>query len=579
MAKRHHPTPSHQDLLNRIRSAVARPTDDASFDEWLTARSHIDVIAQNSTESELIVCAYANSFWVDTAIVARPQLAEVDQTDLLQWRSSLGYGVGYSISDDDGPITIECGSTFGGSKLLRTATRLVYPRDFVGLKTDDSYYMEASQAYIHLSDCHWRPERRAYCRFDENGDFDPIISVSVRDQGVTLVSFARRDLEEYLAASDSRLVRLFDFTLVHPDRVSGMWRGSAPRIVNDSNPDLVFEQSVFPGCGSHARGYQFVYESPRAKTWARQRKRWKRGGTEEGVAFWADDFRNGMVAEISTRPDATVNYFNSKGTTRPFETSPAFFRPEVLHRYTADPDKYTVKDRDISCRATWSLRYGVNEADQVFAYICDLRNLPDSEQYYWKGFNEKPKAGLPDDVVKPDFHGEYPSKDPPLSRIRHILRRWNREGPRWWKVRDQMVLDALRVPRSDSRHEWASAFQALDKAVVEGFCARPIRRLLESCRVECGKKDQSIMLLKKAISASDVTFTDGESSRLEGLEVAHKIRNKVAAHAGGSEAETLKRNALEEFGTFSKHFEDMCERIANELVAVNDALEQLSQAV
>jgi hypothetical protein len=43
----------------------------------------------------------------------------------------------------------------------------------------------------------------------------------------------------------------------------------------------------------------------------------------------------------------------------------------------------------IDCRGGWSLRdFDTNEAGQVHAYICDLRNLPYQEQLYWKSFNE-----------------------------------------------------------------------------------------------------------------------------------------------------------------------------------------------
>lgn len=263
----------------------------------------------------------------------------------------------------------------------------------------------------------------------------------------------------------------------------------------------------------------------------------------------------------------------------PFEVSPAFFRAEVLNKYTADPEKYTVKDRSIHCRGAWTLRaYGVNDAGQVSAYICYLRDLPYQEQLYWQSFNEKPKAGLPDDVVRPDFHGMWPSNDPPLSRVEYVLRGWNREDPSWWKVRNQRVLDALRVPRGDSAQEWANAFQALTAAVVEGFLVRPIRQLLADRGVEFRTEDQSITLLEKAIAVADVTGTGGDSIRLEGLREAQKIRSKVAAHAGGSGAAALKMDALREYGTFAGHFEALCDTIANELAAVDDALKLLSQA-
>ncbi|MDE2981077.1 MAG: hypothetical protein OXU74_07770 [Gemmatimonadota bacterium] len=576
MARRH-PTSSHQTLLDRTRSVAKCPADEASFDTWISARGHLAVLAQNSREDELIVYAAAKSFFVDTAIVPRAELTQFDQTDLLKWSSHPGPVASYSTSLDDGPFTIARGSSFQGSKLLAAATRLVYPRELVGLKTDDSYYMEVLQEYLHLSACHWRPERGAYCRFDDNGDFDPIISVSVKEAGVTLVSFSRVDLEEYLAASDSLLVRLFDFTLTRPDCLE--WPDSAPPAVHDSNQELVFKQRIFPGFGSWARGYQLAHLCPRDEVWARQRERWVGGGAEKGVEFWADDWRNGTTTKISTRPGATVTYFNAEGTTLPHELSPAYFRPEVLNKYTADPDKYTVENRSIQCRGAWTLRsYCVNDAGQVSAYICYLRNLPYQEQIYWQSFNEKPKAGLPDDVVRPDFYGQWPSNDPPLSRVEYFLRDWNREAPSWWKLRKQRVLDALRVPRGDSSQEWASAFQALATAVVEGFLARPIRGLLAAKGVEFRKEDRSITLLEKAIAAADIADTLGESTRLKGLREAQSIRSKVAAHAGGSESETLKGDALRDYGTFAGHFEAVCDRIANELAAVDDALKLLSQA-
>ena len=172
----------------------------------------------------------------------------------------------------------------------------------------------------------------------------------------------------------------------------------------------------------------------------------------------------------------------------------------------------------------------------------------------------------------------WPSKAPPLSRVVHVLRSWNRKGRSWWKVRNQRVLDALRVPRGDSSQEWASALQALTMAVVEGFPVRPIRRLLADRDVEFRTEDRSITLLEKAIAAADITGTQGDPIRLEGLREAQRIRSKVAAHAGGSAAETLKTDALRDYGTFASHFEAVCDRIANELAAVDDALELLSQA-
>ena len=60
------------------------------------------------------------------------------------------------------------------------------------------------------------------------------------------------------------------------------------------------------------------------------------------------------MREISTAPGETANHFTKSDL--PFETSPAFFRPEVLQRYKSDTDRYTLEDRSISCRGAWHLQ-------------------------------------------------------------------------------------------------------------------------------------------------------------------------------------------------------------------------------
>jgi hypothetical protein len=69
------------------------------------------------------------------------------------------------------------------------------------------------------------------------------------------------------------------------------------------------------------------------------------------VEFIAQDWRNNRLARISTDPAATTNYFEAAKNSLPFEVSPAFFRPDVLLKYKADCDKYTIESRQIHCRA------------------------------------------------------------------------------------------------------------------------------------------------------------------------------------------------------------------------------------
>lgn len=102
-----------------------------------------------------------------------------------------------------------------GLRALEGAIQLVFGRTFEGWSGSDRTYFEVNQEYTHITGIHWRPEQRAYCRFDENGDLQQVVSVTGRSDAVKdvlCISFAWEPLEEYLAATNSTLVRRFDFT-------------------------------------------------------------------------------------------------------------------------------------------------------------------------------------------------------------------------------------------------------------------------------------------------------------------------------------------------------------------------------
>ena len=196
----------------------------------------------------------------------------------------------------------------------------------------------------------------------------------------------------------------------------------------------------------------------------------------EHASFIIQDWRNDRVVEVSAAPGETANYFNGEGNELPYELSPAFFRPEVLSKYKADRDKYTIDEehRVISCRGTWELKsVDVNEAGQIHAYLCDLRHLPRQEQLHWKSYNEEPKGTISKRAIENDFRGEWTSYVTPLERVLHTVRGWIRQKPDWWKIDDEDGLRRVNTPVSNSKDEWGTAFLELSKAVIEGFQVTP----------------------------------------------------------------------------------------------------------
>lgn len=549
------------------------PTDSKIFSDWIGAEEHLNFLRKNAHSDEMVIYASGEFTFIHSLVVPNNHLNPVDQQDLMRWScnpytSSASYVTGGGRKD----VWIERGLSGTGTKTLKDAVQLVFGREFDGLSGPGSTYFELNQEYAHLTNIHWRPEKRAYCRFNDYGDFESTVSMTSRDDknsAMSLVSFKWEPLEEYLKASDSSLIRMFDFTLLNRSGFSG-WSDDQEREIIES-PELFYRQKVMLGYAAYTRGVQIIRPRRDSQSiFTGITDGWYGTKNKQYVEFTAYDWRNKLVTKISTDPMATTNYFQAENNALPFELSPAFFRPEVLLKYKADRDKYTVSERDISCRAAWHLRgLDVNEAGQLHAYICDLRNLPYEEQLHWLSYNEAPKAGISERAIINDFQGEWVSSIPPLQKILMTVRQWHERKVTWWTLRDEKLLEHVNVPLSGSRDEWAEAFMDLAKLVIEGFETKKIRSRLDEAQVPFSKEDKTLVLLEKFLSKADLP---GDTHKLDALRAVQNLRSKAKGHVSGSEANQLAQDALMEYETFANHFNHVCEQVADELEIIEKQL-------
>lgn len=559
----------HKKLIEAITGFDEVPADSRPFSEWIEGEAHLDFLRRNARADELVIYASGECTFIHSVAVPNDRLKLVDQQDLMQWSfdpytAIASYVTGGGRED----VWVERGLSGTGTKTMEGAVQLIFGRTFEGWTGPGRIYYELHQEYAHLTGIHWRPEKRAYCRFNEHGDLELVVSVTSREdkaRTVALVSFKWEPLEEYLAASKASLVRMFDFTLLRRSGFSG-WSDGPPQEIIDS-PDFFYRRKVMPGYAAYTRGVQIIRprRSPQA-VFAGITDGWFGKKNKQHVEFIAYDWRNKRVTKISTDPAATTNYFQAEGNALPFELSPAFFRPEVLLKYKADHDKYTVGERHVSCRAAWHLQaIDVNEAGQIHAYICYLRRLPYEELLHWRSFNEPPKAGISERAIINDFQGKFENSVQPLRRVLSIAQRWRDDRVAWWKVRDEKLLQRVSTPLTESRDEWGEAFMDLAKLVIEGFETNAIRARLDAVQVPYGKEHKTIGLLEKLLSETGAT---GDIQKLVGLRTVHLLRSKAKGHAGGSEAQQLAQDALMEHETFANHFQHVCAQVADELEAI-----------
>ncbi|NER27804.1 MAG: hypothetical protein F6J89_09255 [Symploca sp. SIO1C4] len=491
----------------------------------------------------------------------------MNKVDLLSWNGfDLDYPLAsYAYGDGRDEVWVERDMGCTSSQTFRDAKQLIYCRTFEGWEGNERDYCEIYQEYSHLTHIHFRPEYSAYCRFDDHGDIDNVVTITLGEDknhpNVSLVSFKREPLEEYLVATKSSLVRLFDFTLYRKNCFSG-WPGG-DETQGDLGDNCFYRQRVLEGYAAYTHGVELV---PLSRSKDTITSILKGGGRVRNTSFaqfiiW--DWRNGQNAIVSTNPDDTTNYFEAKNNSLPYELSPAFFRPEVLSKYKMNKEKYTVGEHEVTCRAAWYLRgIDINEAGQVHAYICDLRHLPFQEQQYWASYNEKPKASISERAIIHDFKGEYGNIISPLQSILSIMRRWRDENVEWWNLRENSLFDNVSIPVTTSKDEWSEAFMDLSKLIIEGFNMRFLRKQLDEMGINYKKEEQSILLLEKVRMA----HAGNEAPiKLDALRTVQQIRSKVKGHSGSTEAQEIVTRAISEHGSFSQHFKETCRMVAKEL--------------
>lgn len=552
------PSYEHKRIAEHLVRLDTLPAAEEDYQRWIEAPDHLDFLRINANSKELVLYASPEYSFVYAMAVSNDRLVPADLGDLLGWScnpyssaASFVYGGGRE------DVWIESGPSATGAKALEGGMQLIYGRAFEGWTGSGRNYFELNQEFAHASGIHWRPEHQAYCRYDEQGDLAHVVSITgPQANGLSLVTCQREPLDEYLSASNMSLVRMFDFTLLRRDGFS-TWPDGEERIQRETD-EFQYRQKVASGIAAYTRGFQIIRPAH-----ARQPS-WGRRDAGPFVEFTAMDWRNKRVARISTDPKATTNYFQAQGNELPFELSPAFFRPEVLLKYKADREKYTVGERDISCRAAWYLKaFDVNEAGQVFAYICYLRDLPHSEQLHWASFNEEPKAGISKRAFQNDFEGDFADTVDPLQGVLSTISVWHAENKSWWKLRNPDLIERISKPVSSSRDEWAEAHMDLSKLVIEGFVVAELRQQLEAMQVSYDPKGQSIVLLEQILRASDPAL-----SGLAAMRTVQRVRSKVKGHAGNEEAETIVREAIADHGSLPEHFSMTCRALLGELTEV-----------
>jgi len=247
---------AHKQLVSAMDRLSQIPEDEAAFAAWLDGSAHLAFLADNA-QSDEILTHVLDGIFIQSVVVPNDRLASLDHDDVLNWdfSPSMTRMASYWQQNFD-DVYIERGFRSSAAKTLRDAIPLLFTRAFDG---HNSTTYEISQEYLHLTKAHWIPDQHAYCRYNEQGKLESIVSLTVEDtldKRRSCISFQWAPLEEYLIVNNAALVRLFDFTLYRPSKFP-VWGSKLPRKFYETE-SLFYRQRLIKGKAAYLRGAQVI---------------------------------------------------------------------------------------------------------------------------------------------------------------------------------------------------------------------------------------------------------------------------------------------------------------------------------
>ncbi len=567
----------HKNLIRRVQAVHTPPSSAGKHAHWIKGVDHLRLLRQNAREDQLLIDVASPHIFIHTVAVPTLDLQSVRDTDLLDWDGGLPstrIGYVYSGAPQDSHVDVADGPWRPAA--LSRAHSLLYRRTTISNTGSGELQIEVHQEYAHVSEIPCVAPGGRFLLRDENGDLVDIVSATLNRESSTpsVVSFYRYPLEQYLAAANLTLVRLFDFNLYDPNTFA-MWpRHDPPPIQKDDT--LTFRRFEDPGYAGYVRGVQILpLSQSRAAIIASLDSGLLPRESGPPLSFLTHDWRHEQVVRVSLDPSATTNYAE-KRPRLPYEMSPAFFRPEVLRKYESDSGKYVINGRTITCKDIWELQaIGRNEAGQVHAYLRYLRQLPYSEQMHWRGYNEAPKAQLSPDIIAMDFAGKWTdlkSQDAAVSAVTRKLHEWKKMSTPWWICRDESALADIRPMFTQSREEWSEKCRALASVLIEGFDLKWLRHTATECGMKPKPAEGSLMLLRRLVQE---TIPEAQGSELSGLRELQRART-VMSHTKGRRAHEFLQQIQRRDDGFRGHFDELCSRLKSELDLLSKALGGIS---
>jgi hypothetical protein len=406
------------------------------------------------------------------------------------------------------------------------AQALIYHQSF---HTGEAPQLHLNQEFLFYFELR-KQENGNFHRMSDDGEWELVVNFSS-----PCIKIRLKELCEFIAVKQCYYVLQFRRSALFQDRSAPLLKSSDEQ---HSTEDAVWRQEVIDvGGGNLPCLFQMgkIYRAPAPLEDYYSGKREKQ--FESFIIGHDDDGRDLLH---TCDPDILSTYFEDRNA--PHYLTPVRFRAEVIGKYLSDPTRYEIHSGYIQKRRWWSLRADTENYDHIVVFLGDLgRDLPTSEQQYWKSYNLASEAPLSDTTFRRSFLGEFASTQRPEFRLKAAIDEVNRLSKVWYGIElflplksDETLWGGVALPPPSQRDLLDTVVGRLAKALVDSINSAEINSALE-CSLPSDKRSKKITVLRAFLRQIEFDGT----ALCEALAALQNLRSKSGAHRRGKDYDAM----------------------------------------
>lgn len=499
---------------DRINNVIKYLEKDYGATQWIQVCGHADIYGADA------------GFWC--GFISNDQVEQ----SLADYSWDISIQSGFPGFETTGRETVYISSVHDGKEPL------LFYRDFYGIAQD---YVEISQEFILLNNLRFDKKSKRYFAMNESG----VQEEAVQYIDDCTIRIKTKFLKKYASAKQLALVLQYDIRTQYSGSLSDHGFSDINEVVKRDNLCYSISEGVLHAPNTmdvRILGKKVIAPAP-----VEECGFWPYEKETDYEEFIIGSDEKGNPISYSCNPEGLGNYFGANPTA-PMYLTPVFFSREVLQKYYAKPELYSITDGYLSCQSLWGIAIDNHHKDIVAAYLGDLgRDLPEAEQKHWKQFNILTDESLSvtsrsrdffciaadSNIVEHQFKNDY----------RNLVKQWNEKYG--WSLynplsdEDAYIFDQIRRPLGDSQAEFDQLVLLLCKLMIDYLNEKELSKSIDD-----SSHLKGIGKLEQWVKNHNVAGFEAHIAFLRNL---WELRSSGSGHAKGKAYKTVaKKFGIEE---------------------------------